>query len=68
MAQIRTAVHGQDAQATRGGREAVYSFGTRSRCPLCGSLQTRALSTAGRIQFRACRLCGRHYKEVGMVV
>lgn len=50
--------------------EDVYSFPTRSRCPKCSSLSTRATSTRGSVQLRRCRRpsCGFTYKEAGSKV
>ena len=46
---------------------AQYSFPTRSRCPRCGSSQTRALSSQEQIQYRVCIIptCRHHYKAAG---
>ena len=33
-----------------------FSFPTRVRCPRCRSLQTRATSTQGQIQYRECQM------------
>jgi len=43
----------------------VWSFPTRSRCPACGSVDTRADTTRGAIQYRKCRACGHRYHERG---
>jgi hypothetical protein len=45
----------------------TYSFQTKSRCPKCKSLSTRATSTQGQIQHRRCLRpsCRTTYKEFG---
>ena len=45
----------------------VFGFLTKSRCPRCGSTNTRAYSTQGRVQYRQCMvaICRRRYVEYG---
>jgi transcription elongation factor Elf1 len=43
----------------------VYSFPTRSRCPECHDLRTRASSTQGQVQYRVCGICGHRYTAGG---
>lgn len=45
----------------------TYSFPTKSRCPKCKRLSTRAVSTQGQTQYRRCLRpsCREAYKEVG---
>lgn len=48
-------------------RPSVYAFGTKSRCPRCGSTQTQATSTQGNIQYRQCQMpiCRHKYSVFG---
>lgn len=50
--------------------DAVYAFPTKSRCPKCRRLSTRATSTRGEIQLRRCLRpsCGTTYKETGRAI
>ncbi len=52
--------------------EVSYAFPTRSRCPEseggCGSLDTHAVRTAGRHQYRKCQQCGHCFKVIGWKV
>lgn len=72
------AITGEPKRNTRKIEEPllVYDFGSRSRCPACGSLQTRvrcynairADSPARQIQYRECLICGIHYKNAGRLI
>ncbi len=44
-----------------------WAFPTRSRCPKCGSLETRATNTKGDTQYRQCQVaaCGKKYSVKG---
>lgn len=50
--------------------EAVYAFPTKSRCPKCRRLATRATSTRGDVQLRKCirPSCRTTYKEAGTAI
>lgn len=50
--------------------ERVFGFLTKSRCPRCGSTNTRAYSTQGRVQYRQCQIpiCRRKYVQYGQKV
>jgi hypothetical protein len=48
----------------------VYSFPTRSRCPRCGTIGTKAYCTKGRKQHRKCMtpVCRERFVVVGIKV
>ena len=50
--------------------DAVYAFPTKSRCPKCKRLATRATSTRGEVQLRRCLRpsCRTTYKETGRAI
>ncbi len=50
--------------------KAVFSFPTRSRCPRCRAIDTVALNTKGRVQYRQCRraVCRHKYTMFGKKV
>jgi len=51
-------------------REVVYSFPTRSRCPRCGTENTRGYCTRGMVQYRKCLapICRCRYAVTGVKV
>ena len=48
----------------------TYSFPSRSRCPLCQTLQTRAIGYDRYkcVQYRRCLVCGNRYKKSGTLI
>lgn len=46
-------------------RGPVYAFPSRSRCPFCHSIETLCLTVQGRVQYRRCQRCGKHFKAIG---
>ncbi len=50
--------------------KAIFSFPTRSRCPRCRAIDTVALNTKGRVQYRQCRraVCRHKYTMFGKKV
>lgn len=48
--------------------QAVYAFPSKSRCPVCSDVNTRAWDTHGNIQRRKCMVCGASYKVVGVKI
>ena len=48
-------------------KEIRYSFPTVSRCPRCGSTNTRAYSTKKQVQYRVCLapICRHKYSVYG---
>lgn len=48
----------------------AYAFPTKSRCPRCGALDTKATSTQGKIQHRQCQraICRRRYTVKGEII
>ena len=49
-------------------RVVVYAWLTRSRCPSCGTLDTERYASDGRTQYRRCKKCEAHYKQIGEIV
>jgi hypothetical protein len=47
-----------------------YAFPTVSRCPRCGSTDTRAYATKGKIQYRRCQMpvCRWTYTVIGQKI
>jgi hypothetical protein len=62
MGKIKTA----PPAAEKKGKE-EYSFPTKSVCPRCRSLQTKAVSTQGKVQYRQCQMpvCHWNYTVLG---
>ena len=50
--------------------EPVYSFPSRSRCPRCRSINTKAVGKHGHTQYRVCQqpICRRQYAVKGELV
>ena len=55
---------------TAGEEEVKYAFPTRSRCPRCKGLNTRAYKTVGKYQHRECQapICRWRYVVTGQKV
>lgn len=54
-------------------KEIVWAFPSKSRCPRCGRVDTKAYSVGGvngNIQYRRCLnpVCRHTYKEIGKAV
>jgi len=47
--------------------DVAYAFPSKSRCPRCGTLETRQRSTKGRVQYRQCTraICRWRYQVFG---
>ena len=52
------------------GKKVVYSFPTQSKCPRCGTTETTAYSTKGKVQYRRClrAICRWNYQVIGQKV
>lgn len=48
----------------------IYSFPSRSRCPRCRSINTKAVGKHGHTQYRVCQqpICRRRYSVKGELV
>jgi Zn ribbon nucleic-acid-binding protein len=48
----------------------VYAFPSRSRCPRCGSVDTKRYSQVDSIQYRECLrpTCNHHYRIMGKTI
>lgn len=48
----------------------VWSFPTRSRCPRCGSAQTRSYRVENGVQYREClsAVCRKRYRVDGELI
>lgn len=48
----------------------TWAFPSRSRCPRCGSIQTKAYRVEGGVQYRECQnaVCRRRYRVDGILV
>lgn len=49
-------------------KAATYAFPSKSRCPVCGSLDTERTANKAGVQYRRCSGCEATYKVIGMVV
>jgi len=69
MSKSRRQQEAGDKQSTAAGAAATvrWTFPSGSRCPRCGSAQTRAVSTQGRVQYRQCQapICRHRYHQFG---
>lgn len=47
-----------------------YAFPSKSRCPRCRGMNTRAYGTTGGVQYRECLsgICRNEYKVLGKVI
>lgn len=50
--------------------EQAWAFPTKSRCPRCGSIQTKAYRVEGGVQYRECQsaVCRKRYRVDGEAV
>lgn len=55
------------APASAAPQEVVYSFPSKSRCPRCGTLDTKRTGSYADTQYRECKapICGKKYSVVG---
>lgn len=48
--------------------DVVYAFPSKSRCPICESVDTVRTGDHGLVQYRRCRGCGETYKVLGQKI
>jgi hypothetical protein len=55
---------------TKAKRQRRWSFPTASACRRCGSTDTRAYSTQGKVQYRKClrAICRHRYTVIGTAI
>jgi hypothetical protein len=46
----------------------VRTYASKSRCPKCRSLRTKAQHTGKVKQYRVCLNCGHSYREGGVLI